>query len=67
MVSEHGLDHAVNHAFFVFYRVKCVAKDVLGNNQSSALISILNRNSLFVDCRWQGGEAVMGDMIGCWV
>lgn len=56
MVSEHGLDHAVNHVFSVFYRVKCVAKDVLGNQQSSALISFLNRKPMFVDCRWQGGE-----------
>ena len=64
MVSEHGLDHAVNHVLSVFYRVKCVAEDVLRNQQSSALISILNRNSLFVDCRWKGGEGVMGDKIG---
>ena len=51
VVSEHGLDHAVNYVLSVFYRVKYVAKDVLGKQQSSALISILNRNSLFVDCR----------------
>ncbi|KAF2583952.1 hypothetical protein F2Q70_00035688 [Brassica cretica] len=38
-----GLDHAVNHVLSVFYRVKCVAKDVLGNQQSSVLISIINR------------------------
>ena len=43
MVSEHGLDHAVNHVLFMFYRVKCFAKDVLGTQQSSVLISILNR------------------------
>jgi len=43
VVSEHGLDHAVNHVLSVFYLVKCVVKDVLGNQQSSVLISILNR------------------------
>ena len=65
VVSEHGLDHAVNHTFFVFYRVKCVAKDVLGNQQSSALIIILNRK--FPVCglqiarrrRSEGGQELM--------
>ncbi|KAF3600075.1 hypothetical protein F2Q69_00035780 [Brassica cretica] len=43
VVSECGLDHAVNHVLLVFYRIKCVGNDVLGNQQSSVLISILNR------------------------